>query len=45
VSPAREEAPGPVLVVEAVDSEEEASARVSAAMLGLGASVWMMRRI
>ena len=41
---AREEVPGPVLAVEAVDSEEEAIARANAAVLGLGASVWTADR-
>jgi acyl-CoA reductase-like NAD-dependent aldehyde dehydrogenase len=41
---AREEVPGPVLVVEAVGSEEEAIARANEATLGLGASVWTADR-
>jgi acyl-CoA reductase-like NAD-dependent aldehyde dehydrogenase len=41
---AREEVPGPVLVVEAVDSEEEAIAHANRAVLGLGASVWTADR-
>jgi acyl-CoA reductase-like NAD-dependent aldehyde dehydrogenase len=40
----REEVPGPVLVVDAVDSEEEAIARANRAVLGLGASVWTADR-
>jgi succinate-semialdehyde dehydrogenase/glutarate-semialdehyde dehydrogenase len=40
----REEVPGPVLVVEAVDSEEHAVARANAVDLGLGASVWTADR-
>jgi len=40
----REEVPGPVLVVEAVGSEEEAIARANEATLGLGASVWTADR-
>jgi acyl-CoA reductase-like NAD-dependent aldehyde dehydrogenase len=41
---AREEIPGPVLVVTAVDSEEEAIARANDCSLGLGASVWTADR-
>jgi acyl-CoA reductase-like NAD-dependent aldehyde dehydrogenase len=41
---AREEVPGPVLVVEAVDGEEEAIAAANRAVLGLGASVWTADR-
>ena len=41
---AREEVPGPVLVVEAVGSEEAAIARANEATLGLGASVWTADR-
>ena len=41
---AREEVPGPVLVVEAVGSEEEAIARANEATFGLGASVWTADR-
>jgi acyl-CoA reductase-like NAD-dependent aldehyde dehydrogenase len=41
---AREEVPGPVLVVEAVDSEDEAIARANEAVQGLGASVWTADR-
>jgi acyl-CoA reductase-like NAD-dependent aldehyde dehydrogenase len=41
---AREEAPGPVVVVEAVDTEDEAIARANAAGPGLGASVWTADR-
>jgi acyl-CoA reductase-like NAD-dependent aldehyde dehydrogenase len=41
---AREEVPGPVLVVEAVDGEEEAIAVANRAGLGLGASVWTADR-
>jgi len=36
----REDAPGPWLAVEAVDSEQEAIARANEGMCGLGASVW-----
>ena len=41
---AREEVPGPVLVVEAVASEDEAIARANDAVQGLGASVWTADR-
>jgi succinate-semialdehyde dehydrogenase/glutarate-semialdehyde dehydrogenase len=41
---AREEVPGPVLVIEAVDSVDAAIARVNASELGLGASVWTADR-
>jgi succinate-semialdehyde dehydrogenase / glutarate-semialdehyde dehydrogenase len=41
---AREEVPGPVLVVEGVGSEEAAIARANEATLGLGASVWTADR-
>jgi acyl-CoA reductase-like NAD-dependent aldehyde dehydrogenase len=41
---AREEVPGPVLVVESVASEEEAIARANDAVQGLGASVWTADR-
>jgi succinate-semialdehyde dehydrogenase/glutarate-semialdehyde dehydrogenase len=41
---AREEVPGPVLVVEAVDDEAEAIAAANRAALGLGASVWTADR-
>jgi len=41
---AREEIPGPVLTVEAVDSEEAAIARANDVDLGLGASVWTADR-
>jgi acyl-CoA reductase-like NAD-dependent aldehyde dehydrogenase len=41
---AREEVPGPVLVVEPVATEEEAIARANEATLGLGASVWTADR-
>jgi acyl-CoA reductase-like NAD-dependent aldehyde dehydrogenase len=41
---AREEVPGPVLVVEAVASEDEAIARANEAVQGLGASVWTADR-
>jgi succinate-semialdehyde dehydrogenase/glutarate-semialdehyde dehydrogenase len=41
---AREEVPGPVLVVEAAETEEHAIARANAATLGLGASVWTADR-
>ena len=41
---AREEVPGPVLVVEAVASEEEAVARANETTFGLGASVWTADR-
>jgi acyl-CoA reductase-like NAD-dependent aldehyde dehydrogenase len=41
---AREEVPGPVLIVEAVDTEEAAIARANAVGLGLGASVWTADR-
>jgi acyl-CoA reductase-like NAD-dependent aldehyde dehydrogenase len=41
---AREEVPGPVLVVEEVGSEEAAIARANEATLGLGASVWTADR-
>jgi acyl-CoA reductase-like NAD-dependent aldehyde dehydrogenase len=41
---AREEVPGPVLVVESVDSEEAAVARANVVGLGLGASVWTADR-
>jgi acyl-CoA reductase-like NAD-dependent aldehyde dehydrogenase len=41
---AREEVPGPVLVVEAVDSEDHAIARANESELGLGASVWTADR-
>ena len=41
---AREEVPGPVLVVEAAGTEEEAIARANEATLGLGASVWTADR-
>lgn len=41
---AREEVPGPVLAIEAVDTEEEAIARANAAVVGLGASVWTADR-
>jgi acyl-CoA reductase-like NAD-dependent aldehyde dehydrogenase len=41
---AREEVPGPVLVVEAVSSEDEAIARANDAVQGLGASVWTADR-
>jgi acyl-CoA reductase-like NAD-dependent aldehyde dehydrogenase len=41
---AREEVPGPVLVVEAVASEDEAIARANAAVQGLGASIWTADR-
>jgi acyl-CoA reductase-like NAD-dependent aldehyde dehydrogenase len=37
---AREEAPGPLLAVTAVESEEEAIAGANDSALGLGASVW-----
>jgi succinate-semialdehyde dehydrogenase / glutarate-semialdehyde dehydrogenase len=41
---AREEVPGPVLIVEAVASEDEAIARANAAVQGLGASIWTADR-
>jgi acyl-CoA reductase-like NAD-dependent aldehyde dehydrogenase len=41
---AREEVPGPVLVVETVDSEDHAIARANESELGLGASVWTADR-
>jgi acyl-CoA reductase-like NAD-dependent aldehyde dehydrogenase len=41
---AREEVPGPVLVVEAAMSEDAAIARANAAVQGLGASVWTADR-
>jgi acyl-CoA reductase-like NAD-dependent aldehyde dehydrogenase len=41
---AREEVPGPVLVVEAVASEDEAIARANQAVQGLGASIWTADR-
>jgi succinate-semialdehyde dehydrogenase/glutarate-semialdehyde dehydrogenase len=41
---AREEVPGPVLVVEPAASEDEAIARANAAVQGLGASVWTADR-
>ncbi|HEY7618192.1 MAG TPA: aldehyde dehydrogenase family protein [Solirubrobacteraceae bacterium] len=41
---AREEVPGPVLVVESVESEEAAIARANEVGLGLGASVWTADR-
>jgi acyl-CoA reductase-like NAD-dependent aldehyde dehydrogenase len=41
---AREEVPGPVLVVEAVSSEEAAIARANEVDPGLGASVWTADR-
>jgi acyl-CoA reductase-like NAD-dependent aldehyde dehydrogenase len=41
---AREEVPGPVLVVEAVASEDDAIARANEAVQGLGASVWTADR-
>ena len=44
MSIAREEVPGPVLVVEPVASEDEAIARANEAVQGLGASVWTADR-
>jgi acyl-CoA reductase-like NAD-dependent aldehyde dehydrogenase len=41
---AREEVPGPVLVVEAVAAEDEAIARANEVVQGLGASVWTADR-
>ena len=41
---AREEVPGPVLAITAVDTEEEAIARANDSALGLGASVWTADR-
>jgi succinate-semialdehyde dehydrogenase/glutarate-semialdehyde dehydrogenase len=41
---ANEEVPGPVLLVEAVTSEDEAIARANEAVQGLGASVWTADR-
>ncbi len=41
---AREEVPGPVLMVDAVASEEKAIAAANRAALGLGASVWTADR-
>jgi succinate-semialdehyde dehydrogenase / glutarate-semialdehyde dehydrogenase len=41
---AREEVPGPVVVVEPVGTETEAVARANEATLGLGASVWTADR-
>jgi succinate-semialdehyde dehydrogenase/glutarate-semialdehyde dehydrogenase len=42
---AREEAPGPVLIVEVVEDEEQAIARANDVDLALGASVWTADRL